>query len=157
MVLCSEVLYQTGNYGLSLQSAFLRIHDFVNGGWWQNLGILMATGNWAKAEAVGCQGLWNEWIVQSVMGSMEKEDVLTVLLTGRGERRFADIIKKMVTAKKLDFDLICLKPERFLDTAAFKLEFMEDLLHTYKQAENICVYEDRVKQYVLKLTTLFIL
>jgi hypothetical protein len=42
---------------------------------------------------------------------MEQKDALTVLLTGRSERNFADLIKKMVTSKKLEFDIVSLKPE----------------------------------------------
>lgn len=75
-----------------------------------------------------------------------------MLLTGRSESGFADIIKRMVTSKKLEFDMICLKPEagpnneRFPSTIAFKQILLEDLILTYKQADEIRVYEDRVKQ-----------
>jgi hypothetical protein len=134
--------------------SFLQTQDcFANGGWWHDPGILMATGHGADAEEiVAWQGWWNESIVQLVELSMEQNDVLTVLLTGRSEGGFADIIKRMVTAKKLDFDLICLKPEvgpnnqRFPTTAGFKHAFFDDLIHTYKQAEDIRVYEDRPRQ-----------
>ena len=42
---------------------------------------------------------------------MEQKDALTILLTGRGETRFSEIIKRMVASKNLDFDMIGLKPE----------------------------------------------
>jgi len=90
--------------------------------------------------------------VQLVELSMQQKDALTVLLTGRSEAGFADIIKRMVASKKLEFDLICLKPEvgpnsqRFASTMDFKQNFLEDLVLTYKQADEIRVYEDRVKQ-----------
>jgi hypothetical protein len=84
---------------------------------------------------------------------MQQKDALTVLLTGRSEAGFTNIIKRMVASRKLDFDLICLKPEvgpnsqRFSRTLDFKHTFLEDLILTYKNAEEIRVYEDRSKQY----------
>lgn len=90
--------------------------------------------------------------MQLVELSMQQKDALTVLLTGRSEAGFADIIKRMVTSRKLDFDLVCLKPEvgpnnqRFFSTMNFKQTLLEDLVLTYKQADEIRIYEDRVKQ-----------
>jgi hypothetical protein len=83
---------------------------------------------------------------------MKQKDVLTVLLTGRAESTFVDIIKRMVKSRNLEFDLTCLKPEvgpnsqRFSSTMSFKQTFLEDLVLTYKHADEIRVYEDRVKQ-----------
>ncbi|KAL9131908.1 MAG: hypothetical protein Q9217_000268 [Psora testacea] len=82
----------------------------------------------------------------------EQKDALTVLLTGRGERNFADIIRRMVTSKKLEFDMICLKPEvgpknqRFSSTMQYKQALLQDLVYTYSEADEIKVYEDRPKQ-----------
>lgn len=84
--------------------------------------------------------------------SMEQKDALTVLLTGRSEAGFSEIIKRMTVSQNLEFDLIGLKPEvgpngqRFASTMNFKQNFLEDLVLTYAQAEEIRVYEDRVKQ-----------
>lgn len=92
--------------------------------------------------------------VQLVELSMQQKDALTVLLTGRSEAGFGDIIKRMVTSRKLNFDLVCLKPEagpnnqRFSSTMNFKQTLLEDLVLTYKQADEIRIYEDRVKQLV---------
>jgi hypothetical protein len=83
---------------------------------------------------------------------MEQKDALTVLLTGRSEAGFSEIIKKMIASQNLEFDLVGLKPEvgpngqRFATTMNFKQAFLEDLVLTYEQAEEIRVYEDRVKQ-----------
>ena len=90
--------------------------------------------------------------VQLVELSMKQKDTLTVLLTGRAESSFADVIKRMVKSRNLEFDIACLKPEvgpsgqRFSSTMNFKQTFLEDLLLTYKQADEIRVYEDRAKQ-----------
>lgn len=82
---------------------------------------------------------------------MQQKDALTVLLTGRSEHGFGDLIKKMVKSKGLEFDMISLKPkagpnnERFGSTMNFKQNFLESLMETYKFAEEIRLYEDRVR------------
>lgn len=84
--------------------------------------------------------------------SMEQKDAVTVLLTGRSESGFTDIIKRMTASQNLEFDLIGLKPEvgpsgqRFASTMNFKQAFLADLVLTYAQAEEVRVYEDRVQQ-----------
>ncbi|RAK95092.1 rRNA 2'-O-methyltransferase fibrillarin-like protein [Aspergillus ibericus CBS 121593] len=132
---------------------FLQAYEsFANGGWWHDPKLLAATGDgMEKEEARAWEGWWNEQIVQLVKLSMEQKDALTVLLTGRGENNFSELLRRMVDSKKLEFDLICLKPEvgprsqRFSTTMEFKQTFLEDLVLTYDQAEEIRVYEDRVK------------
>ncbi|KAL1872528.1 hypothetical protein Plec18167_006646 [Paecilomyces lecythidis] len=150
---------------------FLQTYEsFANGGWWHDPNLLSATGEGVEAEETrGWKGWWNEHIVrgypqrcfmyhvltggkvQLVELSMQQKDALTVLLTGRSEAGFGDIIKRMVTSRKLDFDLVCLKPEagpnnqRFSSTMNFKQTLLEDLVLTYKQADEIRIYEDRVK------------
>jgi len=90
--------------------------------------------------------------VELVRLSAQQDDALTVLLTGRGEHNFADLIKRMITSKNLEFDMLCLKPEagpnnqRFGSTMKFKQAILEDLVLTYKDSEAIRVYEDRPKQ-----------
>ena len=86
---------------------------------------------------------------------MQQKDALTILLTGRGQDNFATIIKRMVASKKLDFDMICLKPkmgpqgQRFQSTMNFKQGLLEELVYTFNQAEEIKIYEDRPRQYNL--------
>ncbi|WEW60132.1 hypothetical protein PRK78_005617 [Emydomyces testavorans] len=88
--------------------------------------------------------------VELVQLSIKQKDVLTVLLTGRAESAFADIINRIVKSRALEFDLVCLKPEigpnnqRFSTTINFKQIFLEDLVFTYKHTDEIRVYEDRV-------------
>lgn len=89
--------------------------------------------------------------MQLIMLSMQQKDALTVLLTGRSEGPFAELIKKMVKSKGMEFDMIVLKPkagpagQRFSSTMVFKQVFLENLMETYRKAEEIRVYEDRVK------------
>lgn len=125
---------------------------FVNGGWWHDSRILAATGDGlAKEEARAWDGWWNDKIVDLVHLSMKQKDALCVLLTGRSESGFGELVKRIVAAKNLDFDMVSLKPavgpagERFDSTMHFKQLFLRRLMETYKGAEEIRIYEDRPK------------
>lgn len=125
---------------------------FSNGGWWHDSRILGATGQGlVKEEPRAWEGWWNEKIVELVELSSKQKDALCVLLTGRSESGFSDLIKRMVASKQLDFDMITLKPavgpnsQRFASTMIFKQNFLDSLMETYKQAEEIRIYEDRPK------------
>lgn len=125
---------------------------FVGGGWWHDSAILAATGEGQeKEEKKAWEGWWNEQIVTLVELSMEQKDALCVLLTGRSEERFADLIKRMVNSKRLEFDMVCLKPavgpanQKFSSTMDFKQQLLKEIVYTYKDADEIRVYEDRVK------------
>lgn len=124
---------------------------FATGGWWHDASILAATGDGLeKEEPRAWSGWWNEAILQLVDLSLKSKEVLTVLLTGRSETNFADLIKRIVDSKKLDFDLVCLKPEvgpqgqRFATTIEFKQELLREVVCTYKNADELRVYEDRI-------------
>lgn len=125
---------------------------FLNGGWWHDASILAATGEGIeKEEPRAWKGWWNEEIVTLVEASMAQKDALSVLLTGRGESNFADLVKRIARSKKLDFDMVCLKPtigpagQKFRSTMEFKQELLKDIVYTYKDADNLRIYEDRVK------------
>ncbi|GAB1317258.1 hypothetical protein MFIFM68171_07468 [Madurella fahalii] len=125
---------------------------FLNGGWWHDSRILAATGDGlAKEEPRAWNGWWNEKVIELIQLSTEQKDALCVLLTGRSESGFSDLIKRMVTSRGLEFDMICLKPavgpnnQRFASTMIFKQVFLESLMETYKHAEEIYIYEDRIK------------
>ncbi|KAI1812439.1 hypothetical protein GGS20DRAFT_587496 [Poronia punctata] len=125
---------------------------FLEGGWWHDNRILAATGDGAEQEEPRAwNGWWNEKIVELVQLSMKQKDALCVLLTGRSELGFSDLVKRMVTSKGLQFDMIGLKPqvgpnnERFKSTMAFKQAFLKAVMETYKQSKEIRIYEDRPK------------
>jgi hypothetical protein len=132
---------------------FLQTQDtFATGGWWHDARILGATGLGLEKELPRAwEGWWNEKIIELIELSMQQKDALCVLLTGRAENNFSELIKKMVTSKGLDFDIISLKPaagpnnQRFSSTMNFKQVFLESLVETYKGAEDIRIYEDRVR------------
>lgn len=130
---------------------------FSSGSWWHDPRILAATGEGVEIEEPrGWKGWWNEPIVDLVRLSMKQNDVLCILLTGRRDDRYSDLIKKMVASRNLAFDMIVLKPnpapnnQRFTSTMNFKQAYLISLMETYKSAEDIKVYEDRpnhVKQF----------
>ncbi|KAL9581704.1 MAG: hypothetical protein Q9212_003743 [Teloschistes hypoglaucus] len=134
-------------------TGFLQTQDsFLNGGWWHDPHILEATGQGIeKEEPRGWDGWWNEQIVDLVGLSIKQTDALTILMTGRGEANFADLIKRIVKSKNLAFDMICLKPQvgpnnqTLPSTMKYKQAVLRDLVYTYKDAEEIKVYEDRPK------------
>ncbi|KAH6606207.1 hypothetical protein Trco_005360 [Trichoderma cornu-damae] len=125
---------------------------FANGGWWHDNRILAATGDGVdKEEERGWQGWWNEKVADLVKLSSRQPDALCVLLTGRSEHGFGELIKKMVASKQLEFDMVSLKPrvspsnQSFQNTMHFKQLFFEALMETYRDATEIKVYEDRPK------------
>ncbi|KAL8874064.1 MAG: hypothetical protein Q9174_000569 [Haloplaca sp. 1 TL-2023] len=134
-------------------TGFLQTQEcFVNGGWWHDPHILEATGDGIdKEEPKAWSGWWNEQIVDLVKLSIQQDDTLTILLTGRGEDSFADLIKRIVESKQLAFDMICLKPQAgptnqtFTSTMNYKQAILRDLVYTYKDAGEIRIYEDRPK------------
>ncbi|CUS10445.1 unnamed protein product [Tuber aestivum] len=128
-------------------------HDFFkNGGWWHDSRILAATGGGLEVEEPrSWRGWWNEQVVSLVELSMQQKDALTILLTGRSLAGFVPLIKRIVASRKLDFDIIALKPERgpgdedIKSTFYFKCMFLNDLLNTYIHADEVKIYEDREK------------
>lgn len=83
---------------------------------------------------------------------MGQKDVLSVLLTGRNEKGFSDLIGRMIKSKELEFNMVCLKPlvgpanQKISSTMSFKQELLKDLVYTYADAEELRIYEDRPKQ-----------
>lgn len=133
--------------------SMLQGQEFMTtGGWWHNPDILAATGKGLEEEEkTAWAGSWNEKIVELVHLSMEDKDALSVLLTGRSESGFSSLIKRMLAAKGLEFDMVCLKPtvspagETFSSTMHFKQALLRDIVFTYSQATEIRIYEDRIK------------
>ncbi|KAK3074527.1 hypothetical protein LTR53_002947, partial [Teratosphaeriaceae sp. CCFEE 6253] len=131
----------------------LQGQDFLhNGGWWHNPQILAATGEGLEIEeSRAWEGFWNEKIVELVELSMAEDDAVSILLTGRSESGFADLIGRMAAAKGLEFDMVCLKPrtsptgEVFSSTLTFKQALLRDIVFTYRGADDLRMYEDRPK------------
>jgi hypothetical protein len=132
---------------------FLQAQDSLSlGGWWHNPDILAACGEGiAVEEPRAWKGCWNETIVELCRLSKEDPQTLTILLTGRNEDRFKDLIGRMIASRSLEFDMVVLKPsvgptgQKFNSTMLFKQAFLKETIFTYSTAEEIKVYEDRPK------------
>jgi hypothetical protein len=125
---------------------------FINGGWWHDNRILAATGEgFEKEEPRAWDGWWNDKIVDLVTLSVKQPDAICILLTGRSEENFAELIKRIVASKGLEFDMIGLKPrvgpanQRFQSTMHFKQIFLDSVMETYRGAQELRIYEDRPK------------
>ncbi|KAK3704515.1 hypothetical protein LTR37_013798 [Vermiconidia calcicola] len=131
----------------------LQAQDFLHqGGWWHNPRILGSVGEGIEVEEPRAwQGCWNETIVDLARASMEDSSTFNVLLTGRQESGFADLIGRMIASKGLEFHIVALKPatgptgQTFGSTMLFKQALLKDIVMTYSAAEEIRVYEDRPK------------
>ena len=123
------------------------LHD---GGWWHNPSILSAAGAGVDVEEPrGWSGCWNEKIVQLAQLSSQHPHTLTVLLTGRQESGFAELISRITTARGLQFDMVVLRPnvgtggQEFSSTMRFKQALLKDVVSAYISASKIRIYEDR--------------
>ena len=82
---------------------------------------------------------------------MKDPQTLNILLTGRSESVFADLIGRMIASKGLEFDIMALKPavgpkgETWPSTMLFKQALLKDIIFTYAAAEDLRIYEDRIK------------
>jgi hypothetical protein len=125
---------------------FFEPRCFVGGGWWHDPGVLAACGGGVQIEEPRAwNGWWNEKVVELARLSIAQPDALSILLTGRGEARFADLVRRMVKSKGLDFDMTCLKPDPESNTMDFKRNLIRAVLHTYSSVEKLTIYEDRPK------------
>ncbi|KAL0637802.1 hypothetical protein Q9L58_003192 [Maublancomyces gigas] len=129
-----------------------QIECLANGGWWHDSRFLAATGKGLEIEeGRAWEGWWNEKIVSLVELSAKQKNALTILLTGRSVKGYSGLIQRMIGSKNLDFEVVALKPEagpnseHLRSTILFKCMFLEDVLNTYTDVEEIRVYEDRVK------------
>ncbi|KAE9984806.1 hypothetical protein EG328_008207 [Venturia inaequalis] len=148
--LFASPLPNTHIWDQSSKGTLMSENTLVNGGWFHDNRILGATGEGIeKEEPKAWEGWWNEHVAKLCELSHEQNDAFSVLLTGRGEMRFADLIKRMLKSKGLSFDMVCLKPatgpanQTFRSTMNFKQTLLTDIVNTYHEAEEIKIYEDR--------------
>lgn len=75
--------------------------------------------------------------------SAKQKNTLTVLLTGRSVKGYSGLIQRMIASKNLEFEAVTLKPEtgpnseHLRSTILFKCMFLEDVLNTYPDVEEV--------------------
>ena len=114
-------------------------------GWWQNPITL--------APDVTNDTLFIDYIVDEIKESMNDENTLTVLLTGRTVNYMSDI-KRIVAWKNLEFDYYGLKPLTGEATFKFKSKFIADILSENPDIIKVELWDDRIK-HIKKFVTLF--
>ncbi|AMD22406.1 HGR067Cp [Eremothecium sinecaudum] len=127
---------------------------FSNGGWWSEPRILSAAiEEWLTRKQAGedvDNEFWNLDIVELTRLSIQDPETVSILLTGRREVFFADVIGKLlehdVMAGELQFNAVFLKKEEFRTTLSYKTTCLTNLLNSYPNLKEISIYDDRPKQ-----------
>ncbi|QIX00219.1 hypothetical protein AMS68_005736 [Peltaster fructicola] len=142
----NKQLWNTTTFGALQAQEYL--HD---GGWWHNQAFSLPQEGIEKEEPRAWEGAWNEHIVDLARITSEDTEALSVLLTGRGEKNFSELLQRIFKAKGLRFDIVALKPavsptgKVFDNTLQFKTTLLRDIVYTYTDAEELRMYEDRPK------------
>ncbi|SCV00793.1 LAMI_0G07338g1_1 [Lachancea mirantina] len=136
-------------------------HKLSNGGWWSEprfLRELIREWTVNKASATDLKKLdqidaayWNRDIVELSRISREEPGVVSILMTGRKEQYFKEVIggildQPVFGADKLQFNAVFLKKPGYHTTMAYKTACLTDLLEHYDRCEEITIYDDRIRQ-----------
>lgn len=103
---------------------------------------------------------WNHDMLKLSKLSNEQKDTISIILTGRKNNIFKDLILKIIELSKLEdplflkpslqFDAICLKKSikdsPGTTTMMYKIAVLRDFLEYYPNLEEITIYDDRMNQ-----------
>lgn len=134
-----------------------------NGGWWSEPRFLQELiKEWAirrsRISSVDKQALealdheyWNKDIVELSYLSQIEPGTISVLMTGRKEVFFHDVIGKVLDNPvfgyaDLQFHAVFLKKPNYETTMKYKTSCITELLDHYDQVEEITLYDDRIRQ-----------
>ncbi|CAI4035733.1 hypothetical protein SMKI_13G3840 [Saccharomyces mikatae IFO 1815] len=125
-----------------------------NGGWWNEQEFLRAAIKISKTKPRGYS--WNEEIIRLAEKSFCSKDTISIVLTGREEGKFYELIQHALqTAKshwkcsrnEFRFNAVCLKKTAISKyTSEYKKELMRDFLKYYPSLRELTIYDDRVHQ-----------
>lgn len=131
---------------------------FLTGGWWSDpvpLELLLKL----RVNDKTLKSCWNPDMLKLTRMSHEQEDTISIVLTGRKEWLFKDILLNILQksraedpelAASLHFNGICLKKcEEGIPaphTLTYKTDLINDFLHYYSDLEEITIYDDRLNQ-----------
>lgn len=169
----NNTLYTKEMYNIIMSATHL-----YGGGWWNNPDILeqcaVLIEHYEKTDA--CQ-FWNPDIVKLAALSFQAEDTISIILTGRKEQLFHEVIESLLKVSRdvrglgespndFKFNAVCLKkyadpantaPISELTTMSYKSELITDFIESYKELEEVTIYDDRPNQLAgfKKLSTSF--
>ena len=128
--------------------------ELPNGGWWNEPEFLQAAIEISRSKPRRFS--WNEEIVKLAEGSYRAKDTLSIVLTGREEGKFHELIQcalqtvrshKECSSEEFRFNAVCLKKTGISKyTSEYKKELMHDFLEHYPSLRELTIYDDRVHQ-----------
>ena len=86
-------------------------------------------------------GWWNETVVERAKRDIANENTLTVLITGRDQRKFTVRVKELLEQAGLAFDHVFLNPGDE-DTGPYKLRVLTTLMEDHLSVRNVDIWED---------------
>lgn len=85
-------------------------------------------------------GFWNLSVVSATKECFADDKSLTILLTGRNERNFDEIVKELIGSAGLDFDYVKLNPGG--NTEKFKINEVKKILESNYRIKTIEFWDD---------------
>ncbi|AGO12620.1 AaceriAER281Cp [[Ashbya] aceris (nom. inval.)] len=131
-----------------LVRALVNCERFSNGGWWSETRFLAAAvEEWEQGGSAADKEFWNLDVVALARLSAEERGTVSVLMTGRREVLFSELLGELlrqpVDGEPLHFNAVLLKKEGHRSTLAYKTSCLKDLLDAYPALEEITIYDDR--------------
>lgn len=85
-------------------------------------------------------GLWNRQVVSAAMKCLSDDKSITILLTGRNQRNFDEIVKELIANAGLSFDYVKLNPGG--NTEKFKINEIKKILELNYRIKTIEFWDD---------------
>lgn len=108
-----------------------------DGGWWGNTASLSPP---VVPQDPGAEW-WNGSVVQRAKQDISNTETLTVLLTGRLQKKFTLRVRELLAQAGLKFDHVFLAPGG--DTESYKLKVLTQLVKDNPTARGVDIWEDR--------------
>lgn len=155
----NRILYTNQTYGKLLGGS-----NGAMDSWWSNPAFL----NESFKESIAQQGTdyWNDTIVNLARDSYVDPKTVSIVLTGRTEEKFSELVQKMLavtrklkyepqprddSADLLKFNAVCLKKRdaglgTYKHTFDAKVTCIQSFIDNYPNLQEITIYDDRAKQ-----------
>jgi hypothetical protein len=83
---------------------------------------------------------WNRRVVSDALKCLLDDKSITILLTGRNQRNFDEIVKELITSAGLNFDYVKLNPGG--NTESFKINEIKKILDSNYRIKTIEFWDD---------------